>query len=716
MSKLKVLYKAKSPRPIEVDIIAIDGLNPEPQGAEQGNSGYPLINWLLEERILSSTRSSTLPRHLPARISKYTWEANKFVDDSDSWFDTEATIFLKKIRGMRQRTSTTKLPIIFVASCFGGLLLAKALVLAYGWHSSIAQRNTLDLTKGIIFLSTPFRAPIGIPAAQYRLIVKSLLGIKTTSDSLLRVFEVKPDDGDKLTNAFAEVASHRDIDISFFYASEKSGISNGARILWSDCRPAAEMALNMFGPVREAVLVSEYSACLGEERWPKLQLKVRHSQLTKFWEQQDEGFRPVSTLIMAMIDKHVPRPDPMDSLRTRLRLIVESLRFQDVNARFETIGAADEEAFAWLLPKNNRAVVPPSMADHARRLRDWLQPEQEANNVFWISGKPGSGKSTFMKVLVHCLGEWTPFIEDNGAILLHHFFFLLGQPTQRSRKGMLCTLLYQLLDHLLREGALDMVDQVLRGMPSPKPLQFHDWTEHDVENLLCEGLSLIGCRRRIYACIDALDEFDATKFGLDSILNLVTKLREIPGMRMIISSRPEKELQRYFEHVPGIPIQDVTATEIHSYAFDKLSPMLENKAELASTLANRMVSKAEGVFLWVTLVVTALLSDIEAGVTPEALQKALDSFPEDMAQLYQSIWTRQNHDNEKDRQEAAMYLRLLITADERFKNTPGLCFRYWLWQTDESDIPDEVIQDDSKRSTYRSELASGATKSKVWCY
>ncbi|TLD30653.1 hypothetical protein PspLS_01809 [Pyricularia sp. CBS 133598] len=85
---------------------------------------------------------------------------------------------------------------------------------------------------------------------------------------------------------------------------------------------------------------------------------------------------------------------------------------------------------------------------------DWLRSNEI---VYWISGKPGSGKSTLIKYILRdtrtsdFLHLWRP-----NPVLISHFFWRPGTEMQQSIKGFLCSLLYQLLsqdtpslDHLL---------------------------------------------------------------------------------------------------------------------------------------------------------------------------------------------------------------------------------------------------------------------------
>lgn len=122
----------------------MDGSNP--------NSGT--VNWLKDLHMLPAKQPES-------RIMTYDWNANIVGDASQDRFLGHAETLLERLDLDRQRTQRLKRPIIFVASCFSGLLLAKALVRAAdAYHSrgkAQSYRQILNRTVGILFLGTPFR-------------------------------------------------------------------------------------------------------------------------------------------------------------------------------------------------------------------------------------------------------------------------------------------------------------------------------------------------------------------------------------------------------------------------------------------------------------------------------------------------------------------------------------------------------------------------------
>jgi hypothetical protein len=69
--------------------------------------------------------------------------------------------------------------------------------------------------------------------------------------------------------------------------------------------------------------------------------------------------------------------------------ILESLRYDAINLRYEAVPEAHEQTFAWILQPNH--------GETESEWSDFAQWLQEGEGIFWINGKAGSGKSTLMK-------------------------------------------------------------------------------------------------------------------------------------------------------------------------------------------------------------------------------------------------------------------------------------------------------------------------------
>jgi len=97
---------------------------------------------------------------------------------------------------------------------------------------------------------------------------------------------------------------------------------------------------------------------------------------------------PSGTEPLPSSPKSQPRiPDSELELRAKVASVVlESLRFILMDARYEQIEHAYRDTYSWVFNQN---------AGWAS-LVDWLRSEAE---MYWIFGKPGAGKSTLLKFI-----------------------------------------------------------------------------------------------------------------------------------------------------------------------------------------------------------------------------------------------------------------------------------------------------------------------------
>ncbi|KAI1273204.1 hypothetical protein F5Y07DRAFT_391479 [Xylaria sp. FL0933] len=118
---------------------------------------------------------------------------------------------------------------------------------------------------------------------------------------------------------------------------------------------------------------------------------------------------------------------------------LESLYFSKIKARQRKIESAHSKTFGWIFR--------PSVPDGSKQISfyQWLS---EGNGTFWIQGKAGSGKSTLMKFIcghrttVELLRVWAG---SKRLITAKFFFWNAGTALQKSREGLLRSLLFEIL-------------------------------------------------------------------------------------------------------------------------------------------------------------------------------------------------------------------------------------------------------------------------------
>ncbi|EQB54951.1 hypothetical protein CGLO_05165 [Colletotrichum gloeosporioides Cg-14] len=186
---------------------------------------------------------------------------------------------------------------------------------------------------------------------------------------------------------------------------------------------------------------------------------------------------------------------------------------------------------------------------------EWLRGNDR--NLYWVSGKPGSGKSTLMKFIETREDALKIMAEKHSnPRVLSHFVWKPGRPMQRSLKGVVCSLLYQVLEADRRS--------CVRLLASFPRLCFKgsdtDWTYEELKSVL---LSLLqNCSQRYLILLDGLDEMDFAVDGEAILLHLFDELLTNQHVKLCVSSRPEPVFQRYLSKHPMLMMQDLNILDI----------------------------------------------------------------------------------------------------------------------------------------------------------
>lgn len=315
---------------------------------------------------------------------------------------------------------------------------------------------------------------------------------------------------------------------------------------------------------------------------------------------------------------------------------MQSISADETDYRYRAIEAAHESTFDWILTLPELGIV------------DWIRQGKE---VFWISGKPGSGKSTAMKhIYEHYRAVQKSAYRDSSAtkeITAKFFFFQRGSSIHKSFEGLLRSILYQVLS-----GAGEVAELILPTWLQMSAKRRKKWSPIQLDAAWEQILEQQSVKLNITLFLDALDEFDGP---IEKVVRFVEKTVSQPTasmtqVRICCASRPWNVFNDHFNRYPGFQMENYTERDIIHYVWNTMyqheatkiwlnSPEPAERAS-AQRLISLILNQAKGVFIWVKLVLQNLLDACTAGAELQELDEIVTSLPPELEDLYEALLDR----------------------------------------------------------------------------
>ncbi|KAH8696903.1 ankyrin repeat-containing domain protein [Phaeosphaeriaceae sp. PMI808] len=253
------------------------------------------------------------------------------------------------------------------------------------------------------------------------------------------------------------------------------------------------------------------------------------------------------------------------------------------------------------------------------------------NGVLCIKGKPGAGKSTLMKhTLAHCKQAFP------DHLIVAYFFNARGGALEKTPLGMLRSMVYQLIkqDDKLFEHFLTK----FRDKQHLSQEGRWEWRLQELKSFLASAVKHERSRP-LLLLVDALDECngvdmqDVVEF-LESLSSNATRCGTT--LRICLSRRhhPPLRIQRCLELI--VENNKDHVEDIAIYVQAKLAKR-DDKIEA------EIKRKADGIFMWVVLVVSLLNKAYLKGDVDE-MRDTLEQVPEELEEVFRVLLSKDDED------------------------------------------------------------------------
>lgn len=308
--------------------------------------------------------------------------------------------------------------------------------------------------------------------------------------------------------------------------------------------------------------------------------------------------------------------------------------------RYQQVVKNHDKTFGWLFERNKVQFM------------DWLEdPKQTgpAGRLFWITGKPGSGKSTIMKHAIRnpktmdCLStsserEWQ---------IIPFFFSDRGSEKQRALQTMLQEILYQLLDLIV--DSFKLVRPLYTSLTKTQKTKTPKWSLGTLRQGISDVIAKSSSEAGICLFVDALDEHSGDN---ENLCKFFWELSNEPEgsifLKICLASRPWPVFKRNFNACRSFSIHEHTENDIWNYVTSRLYESSgsaeprhmatedEIQEDIGMTeLAKDVTQRAQGVFIWVRLVIDELFQGLIDGTPITMLKDVLKNIPNELKDLYE---------------------------------------------------------------------------------
>ncbi|KAG8165529.1 hypothetical protein KVR01_004081 [Diaporthe batatas] len=389
----------------------------------------------------------------------------------------------------------------------------------------------------------------------------------------------------------------------------------------------------------------------------QIQLAQISEQLAQIWEHQrasDQASKSLEASKQGVAPQH---------------RLLQSLQFPQMQDRREEISRAYENTYEWLFQDH------PGEEEGWHSFVAWARRLGSPQRIYWIHGKPGSGKSTLSRFVYDRLDiddHLRPWAESRAVVKAAHFFWNPGTTLQKSWIGMLRSLFSQLLDQVPGLSEPCVSPSRWRAALSSEAIST-EWTSSE----LLHGIHSFVRKTEAYLffLIDGLDELQGDEERREELISFVFDLGSYTNVKLCISSRPDNIFRDAFQDCPRLKLESLTYSDIRKYVEQRFAKersirnLSPDSLYMMKGLITFLVDAASGVFLWVRLVVHDLIRAARDGATSAELVEMAHQVPRDL----DSYFTRFIDSIPPEyRREASYLFQITLFDEESFTSMHGL--------------------------------------------
>lgn len=320
--------------------------------------------------------------------------------------------------------------------------------------------------------------------------------------------------------------------------------------------------------------------------------------------------------------------------------VLDQLAYPDMQTRIYSIADPYPGTLEWLF--------------HHPSYLDWLAQD---GGMLGIRGGPGTGKSTALKFLI----QKERAQKEENRLVLSFFFHRRGHELQWTRLGMYRSLLFQLISKVPSTGAIYR----RWAQETSHDLSLVQMSAHALREVFIDALLVVSPSARVRIFLDALDEAgnEEARAVIADLRRINAKVRLVTkGLTICFACRyyPTIVVDNGFE----IKLENNNAEDIEHFVRSSLDKLPEYRLESRSKLAEQIVERSSGFFLWAMLAVQSVRRGYDNGYSRAKILQKIGEMPPFIEDLYTHMLA-ENDFNEKRNMDITVALIQWILFSRR---------------------------------------------------